>query len=254
MRVNNEMRGVRDIVARRTLNGETYQRGAGTFLMDGQPLSRRVVMETKAEDTNKYMLCGTCGVMLSLSDPSAICLKCKQVDPRSLPDETFMSRVVGDWMKHEVGIQKDREKRTVVRSNLTDDISTVTSAAETYMIAQEQFEQECKLSLSERREPSYHRLTQPVDPGFKYKKFLSGFGMQEPWEKVYSQGERLWLPSRASTTRTKHIAEDIVKIRGAPSAGKEMRQHGPQDKPYHTRREMDHRQIKVQLRRAPSQK
>jgi len=252
MRVNNEMRGVRDIVARRTLNGETHNRSAGTFIMDGQPLGRTAVLQAKAHETCKYLLCGTCGVMLSLRDPDAFCLKCRQVDPRSLPDETFLSRVVSDWMAHKVQIQHEPE-RVVIRKDLTDDTSTV-SSAETYLIAQEQFEREVKLSLSERREPSSHRLSQPVDPGFKYKKFLSGFGMQEPWEKVYSQGERLWLPSRANATRSKHVAEGVVNLKGAPSRGKEMRLYGPQDKPHHTRREMDHRQVKVTLRRTPSQK
>jgi hypothetical protein len=245
MRVNNEMTGIRNIVDRRTRNGETYQRGAGTFIMDGQPLCRGTIQDASSKAFQKYLLCGTCGILLSI-DEAKVCKKCKQIDPN---EDTFMVRVVGDWMNQRVQIQHKSPGPPVIRKDYSDDVSTVTSAAETYIKAQEMFEQEVKLSLSERSEPSRHRLTEPVDPGFKYKKFLSGFGMQEPWEKVYSQGERLWLPSRASTSRQKHILEDVKRVNGTPSKGKELRGYGPQDKPHYVNREIDHRALKINLKR-----
>lgn len=249
MRINAEMTGVRSEVARRTLNGETYQRGAGTFTMDGVALSRSTVQEAKAEDTTKYLLCGTCGMLLSFNNLTN-CKRCKQLPP---PDDYFMAQIAKDWQRRRIDLQSGQHSPIVRRKNLTDDCSTVTSAAETYLIAEEQYAMEVKLSLSERREPSYHKLSAPVDPGFKYRKFLSGMGMQEPWEKVYSQGDRLWLPSRANMSRQSHITHDKVQIDGNPSIGKEIRQHGPQDKPHHIRTFPGFsKTFKVGLKRPPS--
>ena len=142
MRINNEMRRHRDTVVRRTLNGETYQRGAGTFIMDGVPLSRCNVQQSKAADTDKYLLCGTCGVLLSLyAEDVRTCAKCKQEcirrpDPSAsaAQENLYMQTVVHDWMKNRVGIQQQESpSRRVRRRDLTDDTSTVTSAAETYV-------------------------------------------------------------------------------------------------------------------------
>jgi hypothetical protein len=38
-------------------------------------------------------------------------------------------------------------------------------------------------------------------PSKKYVKWMNGFGMQEPWERVLSAGDRLWLRSAASEKR-----------------------------------------------------
>jgi len=147
-----------------------------------------------------------------------------------------------------------------------------------YMAAEEAFEQQVRLSVSSRMHPSEHKLTAPVEPGQPYRKFLSGFGMQEPWEKVYSQGERRWLPSRASLSRQQNISNGTVAVavgaalgcssRAGSSNGTgttggngsssragsgKLRQYGETDQPHHTRRDgADHRQMRISTRREPS--
>ena len=95
--------------------------------------------------------------------------------------------------------------------------------------------------------------------------------------QVYSQGERRWLPSRASLSRSHRISNGVVppmpssssvEGRGAGTGtgtgtgGKEgsssssssrLRQHGPQDQPHHTRRDgADHSSLRISTRREPS--
>jgi hypothetical protein len=255
MRINNEMRRHRDTVTRRTLNGETHQGGAGTFIMNGQPISRNACLGSNPKDTKKYLLCGTCGVLLSINNLK-VCTKCKQLE---INEDIYMTKVADDWQSRKLDMQHVNPNKFISRRNYTDEISTVTSAAETYLAAEEAFETQCKLSISNRLSPSKHKLTTPVDPGPKYRKFLSGMGMQEPWEKVYSQGERLWLPSRAGQSRQKLLQvgteEDFTdeKVDRVAFSSK-LRKFGNQDAPHHTHRALNLRTMKVDLNRGKKMK
>ena len=217
MRVNNEMRKHRDTVAKKTMNGETYNRGSGSFIMDGVPVLRTTIAQAKPASRDKYLLCGTCGIVLSITEITA-CRKCKQ---EALSEDNYLLHVADDWMAQRLNIQYKNPHMRIRRRDLTDEVSTVTSAGESYTEAEEAFEQQVKLSVSSRLQPSSHKLTAPVDPGAPYKKFLSGFGMQEPWEKVYSAPERKWLPSRASMSRQKALFHNQVAV---PAAGSERLQ------------------------------
>ena len=254
MRINNEMRRHRDTVDKKTIKGETYNRGSGSFIMNGAPLLRATIEQADPRQSDKYLLCGTCGVLLSTTEVTA-CLKCKQ---ETLDERNYLLHVADDWMAQRVKIQHQNPGRFVRRRDLTDEVSTVTSAAETHMEAEEAFEQQCKLSISSRLAPSNHKLTAPVDVGAPYKKFLSGFGMQEPWEKVYSQGERKWLPSRASMSRQKALSENKVKATVvAPEGSEKLHMLNTKaqlafPKPEHAARSGNNRSLKVGLRREPS--
>tara|TARA_B110000090_G_scaffold186923_1_gene216029 strand:- start:50 stop:607 length:558 start_codon:yes stop_codon:yes gene_type:complete len=183
-----------------------------------------------------------------------------------------MGQISADWMRRKVTIQKDRDRdRKFVPKivDYTDDTSTVTTAGESAANDWDRQYNDTKLSRSIREKPTGTKMAYPGDPDEKFYKFLSGFGMQEPWEKIYSQGERLWLPSRAGTARTHTIANETVKlvkkiniddkqiqIGGTPSKkSQSLRRFGGamyQDKPHTVDRGRNPTSLKVPLRREPS--
>jgi hypothetical protein len=47
-------------------------------------------------------------------------------------------------------------------------------------------------------------------PSKKFVKWVNGFGMQEPWERVLTAGDRLWFTSSASDKRLRRLQTDRV--------------------------------------------
>ena len=89
------------------------------------------------------------------------------------------------------------------------------------------------LSRSDRRELSTHKLPHPGHPDQAFHKFLSASACRSRGKRVYSQGERLWLPSRASLKRSSNIANGTVSLKGSPSKGVTIRHFGGgQDRPH----------------------
>jgi hypothetical protein len=140
--------------------------------------------------------------------------------------ETFIGTLGEDWRRHKVSIQYSPSEKPVRRRDETDDVSSVSSGDRSYIVDWQKKYAEVPLSKSDRRELSTHRMPHLGEPDEKYRKFLSGIGLQLGNEKVYSQPERLWLPSRAGLTRSQNIAQGTVKLAGSPSKGASLRQSG----------------------------
>ena len=230
MRINHEMTTMRQKVREKAIDGFGFTSAPGTFMLNGNQLSRSSVQNCSSHETDKLYLCGTCGSLLS-NNRVVHCESCKQM---KVSDKSFIGTLADDWRRRKVSIQfqpPEHERRPVRRVDLTDDASTVTSGDRSYWENCEREYLETRLSMSESREPSTRRLPKIAAADDKYKKFLSGFGMQEPNEKVYSQAERLWLPSRVGLVRSKAIVDGKVTV-NSPIKGQALRQHGPQDKPH----------------------
>ena len=216
----------------KTMDGFGFTSAPGGFMLNGDQLSRKSIQQASSHETDKILQCGTCGIVLSTEEITH-CVKCKQM---KIDKDTWIGTLVDDWQKRKVSIQYEApewEKRRIKRIDETDDISSVTSGDQSYREECEKAYLQMPLSRSDRREPSTHKMPHPGHPDEAYRKFLAGFGMQEPWERVYSQGERLWLPSRASVKRSSNIANGTVALRGSPSKGTTLRQFGGgQDRPH----------------------
>lgn len=231
MRVNHEMSVMRQRVREKTLDGFGFTGSPGGFLLNGDHVSRRTIVNASSHEIEKIVMCGTCGARLSTSQ-TVSCRKCKQMEVK---EDSFIGTLADDWRRHKVSIQYKppaHERRLIKRLDETDDLSSVTSGDRSYLEDCDRKYLEAPLSRSDRREPSTHKMPHPGEPEDKYYKFLSGFGMQEPKEKIYSQGERLWLPSRAGHQRSDAIANGRVTLKGSPSKDRTLRQHGPEDKPH----------------------
>jgi hypothetical protein len=232
MRVNHEMNTIRTRVRDKTMDGFGFTASPGCFMLNGDQLSRKSIRNASSHETSKVLQCGTCGIVLS-TEEVAHCVKCKQM---KIDKDTWIGTLVDDWQKRKVSIQYEPpewERRRIKRMNKTDDVSSVTSGDLSYREECEKAYLQMPLSRSDRREPSTHKVSHPGHPDQSYHKFLSGFGMQEPWERVYSQGERLWLPSRVGIKRSSNIANGSVRLPGSPSKGVTLRQFGGgQDRPH----------------------
>lgn len=245
MRVNHEMSVMRDKVREKTIDGFGFTQAPGQFLMNGDQINRRVIENCSSHETDKIVMCGTCGV--TLSNTKVIhCARCRQMEVK---EDTFIGTLADDWRRRKVSIQykpPKHERRLVQRMDETDDLSSVTSGDRSYLEDCDRKYLEAPLSRSDRREPSAHKMPHPGQPDDKYYKFLSGFGMQEPKEKIYSQGERLWLPSRSGVLRAEAIANGRVALRGSPSKGNTLRQYGgDQDKPHYIHRSTSSKSLKI---------
>ena len=247
MRVNHEMSVMRQRVREKTIDGFGFTSSPGLFLMNGDLLSHRTIENASSHETDKIVMCGTCGTTLSTSQ-TVSCRKCRQMEVK---EDTFIGTLADDWRRRKVSIQyKDplNERKLVRRTSETDDVSSVTSGDRSYLEDCDRKYLEAPLSRSDRREPSTHKMPHPGVPDDKYYKFLSGFGMQEPTEKIYSQGERLWLPSRAGLQRSEAIANGKVSLKGSPSKIGTLRNFGPEDKPHWTDRSRNPKSFKMSLK------
>lgn len=258
MRVNQEMMTHRMKVRKMINDGNGYNRAMGNFMLNGSMVNRNTIEDCRSGDISKILYCGTCGSVLSTS-MVASCTKCcqRRVDPYDNQDA--MAQLVEDWQRREVEIQYNPHRRIVKRVDLTDDVSSVTSGALSAREEWDRYWNESKLSQSERTEVSHSKeLPYPGDIDDKFRRHLSGIGMQEPWEKVYSQGERLWLPSRANLIRTDNIANTTVRIRSPQRSPIRSRGHSSSSRQslsldtHKVSRDRSAKSMRHTLRREPS--
>ena len=92
---------MRDRVRGKTMNGFGFTGSPGSFLMNGNQLSRTCIKNASSHDTNKILQCGTCGIVLSTTE-IAQCDKCKQI---KIDKDTWIGTLVDDWQKRKVSIQ-----------------------------------------------------------------------------------------------------------------------------------------------------
>lgn len=245
MRVNHEMSLMRQRVREKAIDGFGFTQTPGGFLLNGDCLSRRTIENCSSHDVDKIVMCGTCGATLSTTKVTH-CPKCRQMEVK---EDTFIGTLADDWRRRKVSIQylpPKHQRRLIKRVDETDDLSSVTSGDRSYMEDCDRKYLEAPLSRSDRREPSTHKMPHPGEPDEKYYKFLSGIGMQLPKEKIYSQGERLWLPSRTGVQRSEARSNGRVTLRGSPSKGDTLRQYGgDQDKPHYIPRSTSSKSLKI---------
>ena len=114
MRISHQM----DKVISKVRNSEPYRQSDGCFLINGEPIQRRTLVQAASYEYAKVVYCGTCGGLLcSENNPfphevvPAIntCAKCRQVQvyDSGYDDEPEMVQLYQDWRLCRVAIQRD---------------------------------------------------------------------------------------------------------------------------------------------------
>ena len=223
---------------------QPYRAGAGTFLINGEPITRNSLAGAKSRLIDKYVYCGTCGSLLDhgqssldltrVPDDVKTCTRCKQVAAvdDGFDDVPLSIQLFQEWRQGRICLQKDPRKApkppkpapatpplalnlspnfheihpiNVWRKPTRGQPSPIQSKPPPRRLPQEgEYSSKGWFRDLDESEVAYK------SPSKKYVKWINGFGMQEPWERVLSAGDRLLLTSAASDKRLRRQHTDKV--------------------------------------------
>lgn len=228
----------------KTAKEEPFRKGTGNFLINGEPITRGSLHRATSTKFDKFIYCGTCGCLLDHSQSSLdltaamsdikTCKSCRQLEAHDdgFDDVPYSIQVFQEWRRGALALQKDPKKPKVRPKTPPKTPPMVLHLSPNFheIHPVNYSRKPVRQGLGEKdnspiRHPPvlegdysekgwYRDLVQSEQPyrspSKKFIKWVNGFGMQEPWERTLSAGDRLWLTSAASHNRTKRLQTDKV--------------------------------------------